>query len=221
MPEVVNQSDEAGGTDITSYHLEWKQPTDVDFQDIIGGNSGDNLNRVISVSTTPGEEYSFRYRIRNVFGWSASYSGTVTILSATVPATPVAATTAIAGSFVRVSWVKPAENSSPIVSYDVKIKAKDGTMKNELGSCDGSDATIREARDCLIPLTTLIGAEFNLVQGDLVEVAILATNSIGSSAYSPLNTDGAMVETIPQAPASLTRNAATSFSQVSVDWVLL
>jgi len=53
MPEIQDNSNAAGGTEITSYQLEWKQPGDVSFQDLVGG-SGGNLNRFITVNTTPG-----------------------------------------------------------------------------------------------------------------------------------------------------------------------
>ena len=116
MPEVEDDSDEAGGSTITSYHLEWKQPSDAEFQALIGG-SGDNLNRLITVDTVPGLEYLFRYRVANVFGWSSGYSDQVSILSAMPPLTPDVATTEIQGSYVKISWNPPDDNFAPILAY--------------------------------------------------------------------------------------------------------
>ena len=196
MPEIEDNSADAGGSTITSYQLEWMRPTDTEFQDLIG-SSGDNLNRLITPSTTPGQAYTFRYRVSNVFGWSAGYSSQVTVLSATPPDTPATATTEITGSYVKIDWAKPADNYSTITAYEVTVKDTNGAQQVDLVSCDGADAVIREATECLVPLTTLIGPTFLLKQGDLVEVAISAQNAIGTSASSALNTVGALVETRP------------------------
>lgn len=72
-----------------------------------------------------------------------------------------------------------------------------------------------------MPLTTLIGPTFLLKQGDLVRAVVSAENSIGHSDFSSVNTVGALVETIPRAPAPVTRNELTSYLQIVVDWTLL
>ena len=56
MPEVEDNSDVSGGTEITSYHLEWKHSTDTLYTDLVG-STGDNLNRLVTVATTPGDLY--------------------------------------------------------------------------------------------------------------------------------------------------------------------
>ena len=155
MPEVEDESDEAGGAIVTSYQLEWKQPGETVFQDLIG-SSGDNLNRAITVSTNPGESYVFRYRISNVFGWSTAYSPEVTIISAMPPDTPATVTTSIEGSYVKIVWVAPDNNYAAISSYQITILDLNRDPQVELDTCDGSDASVRESTECLIPLTTLI-----------------------------------------------------------------
>ena len=112
------------------------QPTDNVFKDLVGG-SGGNLNRLIFVNTIPGQRYIFRYRVANVFGWSKGYSSEVTILSATVPSTPLPATTEISGSFVKINWSPPAENFSAITAYYILIKDSKGNLLDDLASCDG------------------------------------------------------------------------------------
>ena len=47
MPEIVNGGAEAGGTDITSYALEWNAGAGTLFFEVIG-ESTDNLNREIT-----------------------------------------------------------------------------------------------------------------------------------------------------------------------------
>ena len=72
-----------------------------------------------------------------------------------------------------------------------------------------------------MPLATLIGPTFLLKQGDLVQVAISAENSIGTSDFSAVNEAGARVETMPSIPNPVTRNELTSYLQIVVDWTHL
>jgi hypothetical protein len=192
MPQVIDNSDKAGGAVITSYNLEWNNGSGTTFAEIAGGTS-DNLNRIVSVTTTPGTTYTFRYRVRNIFGWSISYSPTTTVLSAKAPATPIAVVTSITGLSVKIDWTAPSSNASTITSYKVEIKAKDDSWKQETIACDGSNSGIISATECTIPLVTLIGSDFLLQRGDLVVARVTATNIIGTSPTSPLNTTGALI----------------------------
>jgi hypothetical protein len=49
-------------------------------------------------------------------------------------------------------------------------------------------------------MDTLKASPFNLVQGDLVVAKILATNDIGDSSYSIVNTVGADIRVAPLTP---------------------
>lgn len=94
IPAVVDYSDEAGGTAITSYALEWNNGFGTTYSEVVGGPIGaDNLNRFINVVTTPGLTYLFKFRLRNIYGWSPDYSPIVAILSAKAPDVPATATT--------------------------------------------------------------------------------------------------------------------------------
>ena len=84
MPQVSDYSLEAGGTEITSYNLEYNQGLGANFVEVIGATT-ENLSRTILVPTTSGETYVFRYRSKNIFGFSPDYSPTVTIKSAKAP----------------------------------------------------------------------------------------------------------------------------------------
>jgi hypothetical protein len=122
MPEIVDNSDLSGGATITSYGLEWNGGAGTTFSDVSGGTA-DNLSRTISVTTTAGNTYKFRYRIRNIFGWSAAYSPELTVLSAKIPTTPDSVATVISGLNVLLSWTTPTANSSPITSFTIEIRA--------------------------------------------------------------------------------------------------
>ena len=83
-------------------------------------------------------------------------------MSAMPPSTPNAATTEIAGSFVKIDWETPDENYSTITAYQILIKDADGNFLDDIVACDGSDTSIRQATECLVPLSTLIGSKFRL-----------------------------------------------------------
>jgi len=87
MPEIVSGSDEAGGADITSYNLEWNEGSGTTFTEVIG-ESVDNADRAVPVVTTPGDTYLFRYRVKNIYGFSTGYSPVASFLSAKAPEPP-------------------------------------------------------------------------------------------------------------------------------------
>lgn len=74
MEEVAALSLAAGGSTITSYNLEWNQGSGTQFYEL-SGETSDSLARLITVgSLTEGQTYTFRYRIKNIHGWSINYS---------------------------------------------------------------------------------------------------------------------------------------------------
>lgn len=96
MPQVTDYSLEAGGTEITSYNLEYNQALGANFVEVIGETS-ENLSRTILVATTAGETYVFRYRTKNIFGFTSGYSPTTTIKSAKAPQAVSTINTEISG----------------------------------------------------------------------------------------------------------------------------
>ena len=59
---------------------------------------------------------------------------------------------------------------------------------------------------------------FRLPLGQLIQAKVAAKNLIGFSAYSTLNTLGELAQTEPSKPVAPTRNAATSQTQLVVDY---
>lgn len=47
---------------------------------------------------------------------------------------------------------------------------------------------------------------------------VSATNRVGSSEFSAVNTDGALIETAPLAPQSVRRGALTTNVNIKVEW---
>lgn len=93
----------------------------------------------LTTGLTPGMTYIFAVEAHNSNGYSA-LSTSVSILAAQTPSPPAMPTTVIDGANIIFSWVAPASNGSPIISYTIKIMAHDLTYYLNLAYCDGSKA---------------------------------------------------------------------------------
>ncbi len=69
---------------------------------------------------TQGLTYQFKVEARNAYGYSA-YSNTVSVLTAQVPAQPVAPITTWSPDNVIVAWTAPDNGGSPITGYLVSF----------------------------------------------------------------------------------------------------
>ena len=73
-----------------------------------------------------GETFNFRYKARNIFGWS-DYSESVAIIASDVPSQPLNIVTANneAATTVTITWTLPTDtggNGIPIDSYLVSVQ---------------------------------------------------------------------------------------------------
>lgn len=73
---------------------------------------------------TYGTIYEFKIEARNQYDFS-EYSDTLTLLCAYIPAVPTTVATSMEGLQVKITWVLPTTNGSPIESYKVFIKEID------------------------------------------------------------------------------------------------
>lgn len=69
MADVTDYSPSAGGAEITSYNLEYNKGAGTTFFEVLGFTT-EQLETEVTVSTTPGLTYIFRYRVKNIFGFS-------------------------------------------------------------------------------------------------------------------------------------------------------
>jgi hypothetical protein len=68
-----------------------------------------------------GQDYVFRIRASNIFGWG-EFSNEVTIRADEVPAQIVSIVTTAQTLYVRISWNVPStDNGSPITEYKVFV----------------------------------------------------------------------------------------------------
>lgn len=124
MPEVVAGSLAAGATSIASYHLEWNAGSGTTFTELPPAPTEGRTRT--QGSLTEGQQYTFRYWVRNIHGSSLAPSPQVIVMAAKKPSAPAAATTALVGSSITISWQPPAANGNAIRSYLVEIQDKDG-----------------------------------------------------------------------------------------------
>jgi hypothetical protein len=65
------------------------------------------------------------------------------------------------------------------------IRASDGTFLKEATYCNAEfDQTVIINQQCVIPMYVFQSAPYSLAQADEIVAKVLATNIIGSSAYS-------------------------------------
>lgn len=161
MPAVTGAS-ERGGLPITSYQLEWDQGSG--SWAVLVGQSPLSTSTTFSVTgLTTGTAYSFRYRVHNEVGPSATYSPVLSTFAAVAPSTMVAPTTAVSGLDVQITWTAPTSNGGLAISaYRVFIRSKAGTYLEETAHCAVATLT------CSVPLLTLQATPYSLVLGDLV-----------------------------------------------------
>lgn len=141
---------------------------------------------------TTGQDYQFRIRASNTFGWS-EYSDIVTIRADEVPAQITPVTTTVETVYVRIAWSRPSTDyGSPVFAYRVKIQNSIGSYL-ETKSCDGSDLDIVQSLkpSCLIRFTELRADPYNLIQAAVIKATVEAQNVNGWSPISLPNTVGA------------------------------
>jgi hypothetical protein len=208
MPEVESNSVFAGGAEITSYNLQYNMGDGSStFYEVIG-ESYEQLETVITITTTPGTTYLFRYRVKNVFGLSDDFSPEVEIKSAKAPNEPSSAATSIVGYDVKIEWVPSDDNYDAIIRLEIEILSKQDVWIQNTLTCDGADETIQTNNYCFVPLLTLLSTDFALEQGDIVNVRIAGTNTIGSSTY--IEIAGVLVQTVALAPDAVLEGANTT-----------
>jgi hypothetical protein len=89
----------------------------------------------------------------------------------------------------------------------------------ELSNCDGSQQTIVDNSECIIPISVLRDAPFFLEWGTHVYAKIVATNAVDDSDISPEG-NGAMIVTVPLPPINLENvDSITNGNQIGLQWV--
>jgi hypothetical protein len=192
-----NEGASNGGSSVTEYRINYAQQ---------GGSYSvlaSTANTYYEVtSLTSGTTYEFKIEANNEYGYS-TYSSTLSLLAAYIPAVPISVTTQIDGNTVKVSWSLSTTNGSPITAYKVFVKQSGSSIYTlEAGDCDGTDATVISNSYCNINFSSLITSPFNIVGGDSIHAKVVAGNIYGDSAQSTSG-NGAIYTTVPDAPISI------------------
>lgn len=111
-----------GGSTITSYNIEWDQGLGGAFSELVGFSTNSMLTTYTITGLTSGNDYKFRYRVENLFGYS-DYSPEVTLTAKAIPdqvATPSSFVNS--GTNVVITWVAPNANGGTISSYTMLIQ---------------------------------------------------------------------------------------------------
>lgn len=87
--------------------------------------------------------------------------------------------------------------------------------------CSETDTQVTSQAYCMVPMSELIGTDYNLVRGSLVVARVQAYNLNGFGVLSTPNSVGATVETIPDALSTLTNGYLTTNLLLSVQWSAL
>jgi hypothetical protein len=161
-----------------------------------------------------------------VHGWGP-YSPVGTIIAATEPDAPDEPTLSVTGTDVVISWSEPANTGGTaiaITAYKIELPLADGTYKEDLVSCDGSQAAIVAALSCTIPMTTLTSNDastgFGYTQGHEVTARVTAINIIGEGEAGPTSSSSTVLaQVVPHAPATgPARALGTDEGEILLEW---
>jgi hypothetical protein len=67
-------------------------------------------------------------------------------------------------------------------------------------------------------MSQLYSSPFSLSAGTLIEVTVSATNAVGDSTPSPVNTVGQTIQSVPVVAPTITRGASTTETAIYMDW---
>lgn len=173
---VWNNGAEDGGTPVIDYIVSYDSGLGTNVFTVLASAVTTQSYSVTQV--TPGKTYVFKVQSRNAFGPSL-FSDSVAILAAQTPDPPIAPVTSVSGTNILITWTAPFDNGSPITSYEILIQNSDDITYAMTPSCDGTDPTIRSARQCMVPVSVLLTSPFNHVYGNFIYATVKATNAFG------------------------------------------
>ena len=221
-------------TSKTSVAISWTAPADdggsdlIDYTVEIAKRSAAFATASDSVQTTSykhtenietGESYKLRVKARNAVGLS-EYSDEVTVVAAVRPLVPSAPVTSLKdnNNNVLVSWQVPSDDGgSPVLSYRLLLKQKDGSFSVESTSCDAENSqSITDSRECTVAISLLTAEPFSLEDEDHVHAKVIALNIVGESAASEEGNGAEVILSSP--PDKVTGLSISSQDKTSISF---
>jgi hypothetical protein len=127
-----------GGSPITSYYIQFDDLSNgVDWLELQGFTTFTTDTQYLKTSLLTNKVYQFRYKARNIFGWS-DWSPVGLIKTIRIPDQLTPVVTSLYGDNVLIQWIQPyLGGDTLLVEYNVTIRGKDGRLYNELTYCNG------------------------------------------------------------------------------------
>lgn len=201
--EVTN----TGSSPITSYELQKDDGKGGSFLTIYGGDQHPTLSRTFLVKTniTTGVAYRFRYRARNLIGWSG-WSPISSLSASTVPSPPGISYVSSSDTQIVLAFSQSSDNGGSIIT-NYQLDLDEVLVTDYDFSTDGFSYTADK--------TTL-----SLTTGTVYAFRYRAINSVGASQWSvPLSV---ALAGKPSAPAAPFRSpTGNSESSIGVSWTAL
>jgi len=118
-------------------------------------------------------------KAQNAFGLSVEWSSVGTITANSKPDPVVTPTTTVLGKIsVRIAWVYPSDNFSPLLQYEILILGTDGQFYSH-PDCAGSDpfesyCDVSFESFCDVSISSLRQTPFLLLQNSVVRAKVRA-----------------------------------------------
>ena len=111
---------------------------------IIGEAPANLMRTILKQGLTTDFNYSFRYRVKNKYGWSVGFSPVLVKLTAKLPDKTLTPEFSIQRlEFVRIDWKAPYNGGNAIKSYTILLLDHDKLNFYEVKAyCDGSQQSI-------------------------------------------------------------------------------
>jgi len=202
-----NEPTDTGGTPITSYLVYSNGGGSSTTFALIGTvtSAGTREFKHITSAVTAGTTFKYKVKAGNIVG-VGPLTAEISIISATIPATPAAPTKASASkTSIAVNWVAPATGGTPITGYTLR-------MNGGTGSSTYTDiATITNAS------TLTYTKSSSLTTGQAYSFKLIARNAVGDSLTSVASTP-ITASDVPDQPGTPTYTSSSATS-VAFQWV--
>eukprot|EP00347_Sterkiella_histriomuscorum_P011727 403371340 len=163
-----------------------------------------------------GNTYYFKVRAFNKYG-PGIFSSVASIYTSQAPEKPDAPTLSLISDYLKITFVQPTTNFSPIEKYKIEIADENGTFIEDISICNGADSQTMSNKYCLVKMSDLTLYPFYLDQGQLVSARVSAKNSRGWSGISNAGS-GQAVLTQPDQMSEPFRGTYTSTNQIQISW---
>jgi hypothetical protein len=108
-----------GGSPMLSYNLQWDNGTNgATWTSLVGFSPYSLVQTFTKTGLTTGALYKFRYRVRNVYGWS-SYSPVISVYAAVTPSKSSMIVTSLENSNVKFTWDVSDDGGLPLTKYTI------------------------------------------------------------------------------------------------------